>query len=120
MSWRQWLLVSEFLLFVGHLVLVTNELAHWEKMRTDNQRLIAVNTLALLSFHFCIVTPLFLLSPNPKTRLSFAVTAMAWVYALVIGLFTALVFKAPFFVVVLISLTILQSFIAFILILWED
>jgi hypothetical protein len=117
--WRHWLVVVECFLFAAHVVLVSIELAHWSASRSDDQRVAAVNTLALLSFHFCILTPLLLLTPTSKNRHSFAVTALAWAYALSIGLCIEVVLETSAGIIALLACTIAQSALACIVI-WNE
>lgn len=117
---RKFLLFTELCLFLAHVVMVSVALVHWNAMRTDDQRVASVNTLALLSFHFCILTPLLLLdAPSQNARSSYAITALAWAYALVIGLCTAVVLQATFGIIALLVCTIVQSACAFFLICFE-
>ena len=108
---RELLIVFEACLFVAHLGVTAYLLAHWSKLGSaSNAHFVSFNAVALLSFHYCVITPLLLMpATDRRTRAGFSLTALAWAYSLSLGLCSAIALHAPVFAAVLIGLSILQS-----------
>lgn len=109
---RELLIVFEACLFVAHLGVAVYLLMHWHELGStgDSAHVVSFNTIALLSFHYCVITPLLLMpATDRRTRAGFSLTALAWAYSLSLGLCSAIALHAPVFAAVLIGLSILQS-----------
>ena len=81
----------EACLFIAHLGATAYLLAHWSKLGSaSNSHFISFNAVALLSFHYCVITPLLLMpASDRRTRAGFSLTALAWAYSLSLGLCSA-------------------------------